>query len=158
MLFIHTVERNHCFVHGSEKESSATVYWRKSFCEPSVSHPGCSRKNGATGSLHLPFSLNTQVGLKESVITGPKNLWSHLFCQKIKPTRAKLPSPSTFKLEKLFCISLILYNAYMLDPILGTLKLDLPSYLNHSSFSLLLGLPSVSVLQPDTTLNRVKSL
>lgn len=206
---------------------SVTTYWRRVFVSLPLDIQDTAAKMGPWAVFSL--SLNTQVGLKESVITGPKNLRSlrlpiehpngymqktcpshvpsrpdrqnniwynstnliyhqrghkncislklarawvkhtsrwllkdrgYLFCQETKSTRAKLPSPNTFQLAKLFWISLILYNAYPWHSWAGTghPKMGFAILFNHSSFSLLLGLLSISILQPAMILSRVQSL
>lgn len=133
-------KRNHCFVCSFEQKCSERYHGLEEVCEPPVSHPGCHRKKWG----HRQFSVSSSLWTHESAITGPKNLWSlwsHLLCQEIKPTRAKLPSPRTFQLVEVFCYSvwsIITSTNDLVEPIGGTLKLDLPSYLTTPHFCSLL--------------------
>lgn len=134
--FTYAGERNHCFVCSFENKCSECYPGLEEVCEPPVSHPGCHRKKGG----HRQFSVLSSLWTHKSAITGPKNLWSlwsHLPCQEIKPTKAKLPSPKTFQLVEVLCVSSIHYNVYQWHNwayIGGTLKLDLPSYLTTPHF------------------------
>lgn len=132
---------------------SATMVWRKCVSLLLAIQDVTEKKWS-----HRQFSVLSSLWTHKSAIAGPKNLWSLLCCQEIKPTRAKLPSPSTLQRVELFWVSMIHGNAYQQhiwaytgDPTIGFTIL-----FNHSSF-LLLGLQHLSALKSDMILSRVQT-